>query len=99
MLGPEKNFLGGAKVRLISGKDLAAKDINGKSDPFVLLGATYRATEKLDPKKDGVSKSRTIKANLNPEWNQDLEVRFGFNKFIKLEVSASLFSHSPLPLS
>jgi len=46
-------------VKVIAGKDLVAKDYNGKSDPYISIWC-------------GASKykTKTKKATLNPEWNE-----------------------------
>mmetsp|Transcript_39510 Transcript_39510/g.99602 ORF Transcript_39510/g.99602 Transcript_39510/m.99602 type:complete len:174 (+) Transcript_39510:75-596(+) len=52
-------------IKLIDGKDLAAKDDNGKSDPFVVIKCGHATV-----------KSNVIKANLNPVWNQTFDLGF-----------------------
>jgi len=48
-------------VRLIAGKDLVAKDSNGKSDPYAEIKLV---------KGKASAKSKTIEKELNPQWNQ-----------------------------
>ncbi|CAF1029366.1 unnamed protein product, partial [Brachionus calyciflorus] len=53
------------KIKLISGKNLAIRDLCGSSDPyakFLLNGVN-------------VHKSKIIFKNLNPEWNEDFSVK------------------------
>eukprot|EP01126_Amoeba_proteus_P054938 TRINITY_DN6784_c0_g1_i12.p1 TRINITY_DN6784_c0_g1~~TRINITY_DN6784_c0_g1_i12.p1 ORF type:complete len:168 (+),score=26.93 TRINITY_DN6784_c0_g1_i12:365-868(+) len=51
------------KIRLISGKDLAAKDLDGKSDPYIRLWC-------------GPFKflSRIVNKTLSPVWNETFEI-------------------------
>eukprot|EP01080_Neovahlkampfia_damariscottae_P010541 gene10540-3060_t len=51
------------EVELIEGKNLAIRDSNGKSDPFVIFRTPNSKV-----------KSKTIMKNLNPVWNQKLTV-------------------------
>jgi len=55
---------GKLSVRIKSGKHLPAKDMNGKSDPYVVL--------KLGKQKE---KTKVIKANLNPTWNEHFSLK------------------------
>ena len=50
-------------VTILSGHNLRAMDLNGKSDPFVVL--------KYDNKQQ--YKTSIVKANLNPVWNESFE--------------------------
>jgi hypothetical protein len=52
------------QVSIVEGKDLPVMDLNGKSDPFMELKCgknTY--------------KTKTIKKNLNPQWNEHCEFK------------------------
>jgi len=51
-------------VHLLSGHDLPAKDMNGFSDPYCKL---YLLP---DPEKKSKKKTKVIKKNLNPVWDQ-----------------------------
>ncbi|XP_078431004.1 protein C2-DOMAIN ABA-RELATED 5-like [Wolffia australiana] len=51
---------GTLKVRVIRGRNLAMRDIRG-SDPYVVLST-----------KNEKVKTKVIKKNINPEWNEDL---------------------------
>ena len=64
-------------LQLLSGHDLAAKDSNGKSDPFCVI-KVGRATVK----------SNVIKANLNPVWNQTFDIGYTEDE---TEVNIALF--------
>eukprot|EP00741_Cyanophora_paradoxa_P023381 tig00000254_g22587.t1 len=53
---------GWLRVKLLEGRGLAAKDLNGLSDPFCILH--YAGAQK---------KSKVIDKNLNPVWNEDFD--------------------------
>jgi len=54
-------------VRLINGRDLIAVDSNGKSDPYVVIEATGKTKSSI--------KSKVVKGNLNPDYNQTFVMR------------------------
>jgi len=53
------------KIFAISGKDLVSKDMNGKSDPYLLL---FYNGQKLQ--------SKTVKKTLSPDWNEEFTFVF-----------------------
>ena len=54
------------------GIGLRAADLNGKSDPYVVI------------KVGGFEfKSQTIKKTLNPEWNETFEAKCSLNKVLE----------------
>ncbi|KAK7310102.1 hypothetical protein RJT34_07375 [Clitoria ternatea] len=55
------SFLGLLKVRIMRGINLAIRDINQASDPYVIV---RMGEQKL--------KTRVVKNNCNPEWNKEL---------------------------
>ncbi|RZC84033.1 hypothetical protein C5167_046819 [Papaver somniferum] len=57
--------VGTSKVKLVQAKDLANKDIIGKSDPCVVVH--------IRPLADKMKKSKTINNQLNPIWNEHFE--------------------------
>ncbi|KAI3454221.1 hypothetical protein Pfo_010884 [Paulownia fortunei] len=66
-------------VTVISAEDLPAKDLMGKSDPFVVL--TMKKSEQKN-------KTRVLNDTLNPVWNQtfDFVVEDGLHELLILEV-------------
>jgi len=56
-----KNFCCDILLLKITGKNLEPKDINGKSDPFIVV------TSEAEPKIK-LWKSKVLKKNLNPDW-------------------------------
>ncbi|KAL3838580.1 hypothetical protein ACJIZ3_023171 [Penstemon smallii] len=66
-------------VTVISGEDLPATDLMGKSDPFVIL--TMKKSEQKN-------KTRVLNDTLNPVWNQtfDFVVEDGLRELLILEV-------------
>eukprot|EP01126_Amoeba_proteus_P053739 TRINITY_DN656_c0_g1_i19.p1 TRINITY_DN656_c0_g1~~TRINITY_DN656_c0_g1_i19.p1 ORF type:complete len:447 (+),score=70.01 TRINITY_DN656_c0_g1_i19:324-1664(+) len=63
------------KVHLIGGRDLAAKDANGKSDPYVRV---WCGAFKY--------KSKTIKKSLNPVWDEHIEIPASYAKANPIDV-------------
>ncbi|KAI9118507.1 hypothetical protein K1719_010839 [Acacia pycnantha] len=57
--------VGTLEVKLVQAKDLANKDLIGKSDPFAVLF--------VRPIRDRVQTSKTINNELNPLWNENFE--------------------------
>jgi len=66
-------------VTVISGEDLPAMDMNGKSDPYVVLSLKKTKTK---------YKTRVVNESLNPVWNQtfDFVVEDGLHDMLMLEV-------------
>ncbi|KAK6118365.1 hypothetical protein DH2020_047936 [Rehmannia glutinosa] len=66
-------------VTVISAEDLPAKDLMGKSDPFVVLRMK---------KSEQNNKTRVLNDTLNPVWNQtfDFVVEDGLHELLILEV-------------
>lgn len=66
-------------VTVISGEDLPAMDMNGKSDPYVILSLKKTKTK---------YKTRVVNESLNPIWNQtfDFVVEDGLHDMLILEV-------------
>ncbi|KAL6844059.1 hypothetical protein ACP4OV_025732 [Aristida adscensionis] len=65
-------------VTVISGEDLPAMDMNGKSDPYVVLSLKKSKTK---------YKTRVVNESLNPIWNQtfDFVVEDGLHDMLILE--------------
>ncbi|KAH1168894.1 hypothetical protein KIL84_013484, partial [Mauremys mutica] len=59
------------RVKVVSGIDLAKKDIFGASDPYVKL-SLYVADEN---KELALVQTKTIKKTLNPKWNEEFYFR------------------------
>ncbi|XVF89344.1 hypothetical protein PTKIN_Ptkin19aG0122700 [Pterospermum kingtungense] len=57
--------VGTLEVKLVQAKDLANKDIVGKSDPFAVVF--------VRPLRDKMKTSKTINNQLNPIWNEHFE--------------------------
>ncbi|KQJ84947.1 synaptotagmin-5 [Brachypodium distachyon] len=66
-------------VTVLSGEDLPAMDMNGKSDPYVVLSLKKTKTK---------YKTRVVTESLNPVWNQtfDFVVEDGLHDMLMLEV-------------
>uniref|UniRef100_A0A453D8Z6 Uncharacterized protein n=1 Tax=Aegilops tauschii subsp. strangulata TaxID=200361 RepID=A0A453D8Z6_AEGTS len=67
------------QVTVISGEDLPAMDMNGKSDPYVVVSLKKTKTK---------HKTRVVNESLNPVWNQtfDFVVEDGLHDMLMLEV-------------
>ncbi|XP_054788803.1 synaptotagmin-4-like [Prosopis cineraria] len=61
----ESKPVGMLEVKLVQAKNLANKDLIGKSDPFAVLF--------VRPLRDSVQSSKTINNELNPVWNENFE--------------------------
>jgi len=60
------------KITVIRGESLLAADINGKSDPYVVL--KWR-----DADKKSKQKTKVIHKNLNPRWDQTFTFPYSKN--------------------
>lgn len=52
-------------IKIIEAEDLKACDINGLSDPYVVLGDEYQKR---------LAKTRVIYGNLNPRWEETIDI-------------------------
>ncbi len=52
-------------IKIVEGEDLKACDVNGYSDPYVVLTDEYQKR---------LSKSRIIYRNLNPRWDESIDI-------------------------
>ncbi|KAI9805802.1 MAG: hypothetical protein M1825_000416 [Sarcosagium campestre] len=52
-------------IKIVEAEDLKACDINGASDPYVVLGDEYQKR---------LAKTRIIYANLNPRWDESVDI-------------------------
>ncbi|GAM87280.1 hypothetical protein ANO11243_053020 [Dothideomycetidae sp. 11243] len=52
-------------IKIIEAEDLRACDMNGYSDPYVVLGDEYQKR---------LAKTRIISANLNPRWDESVDI-------------------------
>lgn len=52
-------------IKIVEAEDLKAMDINGASDPYVVLGDEYQKR---------LHKTRVIYANLNPRWEETVDI-------------------------
>lgn len=52
-------------IKIIEAEDLKACDINGLSDPYVVLGDEYQKR---------LAKTRVIYSNLNPRWDETVDI-------------------------
>ena len=52
-------------IKIVEAEDLKACDINGLSDPYVVLGDEYQKR---------LAKTRIIYANLNPRWEESVDI-------------------------
>ena len=68
-------------VNVVKGENLAVKDVDGASDPYCLL-AVVPTSQYVDLKsgKHLSKQTKTIFSNLNPEWNESVEIDFKRNE-------------------
>ena len=52
-------------IKMVEAEDLKAMDINGASDPYVVVGDEFQKR---------LHKTRVIYANLNPRWEETIEI-------------------------
>ena len=52
-------------IKIVEAEDLKACDMNGYSDPYVVLGDEYQKR---------LAKTRIIYANLNPRWDESVDI-------------------------
>jgi hypothetical protein len=52
-------------IKIVEGEDLKSCDVNGYSDPYVVLTDEYQKR---------LSKTRTIYRNLNPRWEESVDI-------------------------
>ena len=52
-------------IKIVEAEDLRACDINGLSDPYVVLGDEYQKR---------LAKTRIVHANLNPRWDESVDI-------------------------
>lgn len=52
-------------IKIVEGEDLKACDMNGFSDPYVVLADEYQKR---------ISKTRVIYSNLNPRWDDSVDI-------------------------
>ena len=52
-------------IKIVEAEDLKACDINGLSDPYVVLGDEYQKR---------LAKTRIIYSNLNPRWDETVDI-------------------------
>jgi hypothetical protein len=52
-------------IKIIEAEDLKAGDINGSSDPYVVLGDEYQKR---------LAKTRTVYQSLNPRWDETVDI-------------------------
>src|SRR6195952_1728152 len=52
-------------IKIVEAEDLKACDPNGTSDPYVVLGDEYQKR---------LAKTRTIMRNLNPRWDESVDI-------------------------
>ena len=84
------------ELTIISGKDLAPKDSNGKSDPYVMIWPPV-LHEDIGGKYHKAFKTSIIEKTLNPEWNQTFQFLNGIT-FEELEQHREKFSDFKIQL-
>ncbi|KAH8150036.1 uncharacterized protein LAJ45_05722 [Morchella importuna] len=60
---PLKNYV--FTIKIVEAEDLKAMDINGFSDPYVVLGDEYQKR---------LAKTRVVYRNLNPRWEETVDI-------------------------
>lgn len=81
---------GVVRVHLLEATDLVAKDtymmglVKGKSDPYATIRVGNHSF-----------KSKTIKENLHPKWNEVYEVELMTYSTVRLRLSSAWTSQSP----
>ena len=77
------------KVRLHKGVGLKGADMNGKSDPYVIVSSGKQE-----------KKSRIVKKTLDPVWNEEMEFTGTLQEFLSHGLMLKVFDYdSPLKLS
>lgn len=62
-------------VTIKAGRDLAAKDLNGKSDPYCIIGLCQSNHRFVGPRK----RTPIVNKTLQPVWKSDNSFVFKFN--------------------
>ncbi|KAF2093515.1 hypothetical protein NA57DRAFT_48383 [Rhizodiscina lignyota] len=70
-------------IKIIEGEDLKACDMNGLSDPYVVLGDEYQKR---------LAKTRVIYSNLNPRWDESVDITTSG----PLNIIATIWDHDTL---
>eukprot|EP00178_Gracilaria_changii_P011122 TRINITY_DN31930_c0_g1_i1.p1 TRINITY_DN31930_c0_g1~~TRINITY_DN31930_c0_g1_i1.p1 ORF type:complete len:116 (+),score=26.69 TRINITY_DN31930_c0_g1_i1:37-384(+) len=63
------------EIEVVEATELAAADLNGKSDPYCIL-----ETDQSN------KKTKTIKKTLEPQWNEKFKMTYGVNLNLKVKV-------------
>lgn len=70
-------------IKIIEAEDLKACDMNGLSDPYVVLGDEYQKR---------LAKTRVIYSNLNPRWDESVDITTSG----ALNIIATIWDHDTL---